>query len=308
MHFDGSTTLDNGLTVGVHVELEGQTSDDQIDQVYAYFSGGWGQVFFGDTSEALAQMCYLSPDGANGIFGSDSPWFNFSNAAAITPGPGGDGYAGTNGTCFGLDDNSTKIVYFSPTFGGFSFAASFAPDGTEDTRNTVSGAGTRFENDPGQFSDIVSVAANYNQDFNGVTFIIGGGGTWSMDREANANNVDDASDYNAYVQVAYAGFTFGGATEWRYNFGAEGQDARIFSTGVSYGIDAWTFGLGWSHGDYEMGVGTDNLDVIALTTGYKLGPGVTLAGVLEFDDYDSDSPVSGSDASFSFGLGTEIDF
>ena len=154
VHFDGSTTLDNGLTVGVHVELEGQTSDDQIDQVYAYFSGGWGQVFFGDTSEALAQMCYLSPDGANGIFGSDSPWFNFSNAAV------GGGYAGTNGTCFGLDDNSTKIVYFSPTFGGFSFAASFAPDGTEDTRNTVSGAGTRFNNNPGQFSEIVSVAAN----------------------------------------------------------------------------------------------------------------------------------------------------
>ena len=302
IHFDGSTTLDNGLTMGVHVELEAQTSADQIDQVYAYFSGGWGQVFFGDTSEALAQMCYLSPDGANGIFGSDSPWFNFSNAAV------GGGYAGTNGTCFGLDDNSTKIVYFSPTFGGFSFAASFAPDGTEDTRNTVSGAGTRFTNNTGEFSDIVSVAANYNQDFNGVTFIIGGGGTWSMDREADLNGVNDASDYNGYVQISYAGFTFGGATEWRYNFGTEGQDARIFSTGVSYGIDAWTFGLGWSHGDYEMGVGTDNLDVFALTAGYKLGPGITLASVIEFDDYDSDSPASASDASFSFGMGTQIDF
>jgi predicted porin len=302
VHFDGSTTLDNGLTVGVHVELEAQTSDDQIDSVYAYFSGGWGQVFFGDTSEALAQMCYLAPDGANGIFGSDSPWFNFSNAAA------GGGYAGTNGTCFGLDDNSTKVVYFSPTFGGFSFAASFTPDGTQDSRSTLSGAGTRFENNPGEFSDNVSIAANFTHDFNDVTFIAGGGGTWNLDREGNNTGADEAEDYNGYLQVSFAGFTIGGATEWRYNFGANGEDRQIYSAGVSYGIDAWTFGLGWSHGDYEMGVGTDNLDVFALTAGYKLGPGITLAAGLEYDDYDSDSPASLSDSSFSFGLGSEIDF
>jgi predicted porin len=302
VHFSGETTLDNGLTIGVALQLEGQTSEDQIDNVYAYFSGGWGEVRFGDTSEAMAELCYLSPDGANGIFGSDSPWFNFSNAAV------GGGYAGTNGTCYGLDDNSTKIVYFSPTFGGFHFAASYAPDGTEDTRNTLSGAGTRFTNNSGEFSEIVSVGATFEHDFNDVSFVIGGGGTWSLDREADPNGVDDASDYNAYVNVSYAGFTFGGATEWRYNFGAEGEDRRVFSTGVSYGIDAWTFGVGWSHGDYEVIDGEDNLDIIALTAGYALGPGITLAAGIEFDDYDSDSTSSTSDASFGFGLGTSIDF
>lgn len=203
---------------------------------------------------------------------------------------------------------TTKIVYFSPTFGGFHFAASYAPDGTEDTRNTVNGAGTRFKNDTGEFSEIISVAATFEHDFNGVYFIMGGGGTWSMDREADLNGVDDASDYNGYVQVSYGGFTFGGATEWRYNFGPEGEDHRIFSAGVSYGIDAWTFGLGWSHGDYELIDGQDNLDVFALTAGYKLGPGITLAAGIEYDDYDSDSASSTSDASLGFGLGTSIDF
>jgi outer membrane protein OmpU len=302
VHFSGETTLDNGLTVGAYLQLEGQTSEDQIDSVYAYFSGGWGELRFGDTSEALAELCYLSPDGNNGIFGADSPWFNFSNAAV------GGGYAGTNGTCFGLDDNSTKIVYFSPTFGGFHFAASYAPDGTEDTRNTLSLAGTRFTNNMGEFSEIVSLAATFEHDFNGVYFVMGGGGTWSLQREADPNGVDDASDYNAYVQVSYGGFTFGGATEWRYNFGSEGEDHRIFSTGISYDIDAWILGLGWSHGDYERIDGTDNLDVFALTAGYKLGPGIMLAGVLEFDDYDSDSTSSASDASFSVGVGTAIEF
>src|SRR5262245_31075141 len=50
--FYGKTTLDNGLTVGAHLELEGEDDDgvsgdggdqgDQIDEAYIYFSGGFG--------------------------------------------------------------------------------------------------------------------------------------------------------------------------------------------------------------------------------------------------------------------------
>src|SRR5215470_16141981 len=80
VYFLGETVLDNGLTVGARVELEGQTqSGDQIDAVYAYFSGGFGELRFGDTGEAMTQLCYLVPS-ASAIFGADSPNFNFSNA------------------------------------------------------------------------------------------------------------------------------------------------------------------------------------------------------------------------------------
>ena len=79
IHFKGETTFDNGLTVGVRVELEGQTSTDQIDSVYAYFDTKWGELRFGDTLESLASLCYTVPS-ASSIFGADSPIFNFSNA------------------------------------------------------------------------------------------------------------------------------------------------------------------------------------------------------------------------------------
>jgi len=85
----------------------------------------------------MAQLCYLVR-ALRPSFGADSPNFNFSNA-------GINGYGATNGTCYGVDDKSTKIVYFSPNFAGFSFAASFTPDGTEDTHNTFNGAGTRLK-------------------------------------------------------------------------------------------------------------------------------------------------------------------
>jgi hypothetical protein len=324
VYFLGETVLDNGLTVGARVELEGQTSGDQIDAVYAYFSGGFGEIRFGDTAEAFAQMCYLVPT-ASGIFGADSPNFNFSNAGVT-------GYAGTNGTCFGLDDKATKIVYFSPYFAGFSFAASFTPDGTEDTRNFVDGFGTRSEEDLGQNSENLGIAASFVHDFNGVNLVVGGGGTWSFDREAS--NVDERADYNAYAQVGFAGFTIGGAMGIRENRGGDGSDDFIYGAGVTYNWDAWTIGLGWTHGRYELaqpgtilaaGPGTtiaatsdvaDDSNVFSLTASYALGPGIQIDGVVEYYDYQADgdeggAPIIAGDRDyegFAFGLGTLISF
>jgi outer membrane protein OmpU len=313
VHFSGETTLDNGLKIGAVIQLEGQTSSDQIDEVYAFFSGGWGEIRFGDDDEALTAMCSITPSAATN-FGPDSPFFNFSNS-------GLGGYGATNGTCYGLDGDSTKIIYFSPNFGGFSFGASFTPDNTQDTRNTTSGAGTRFENNPGQNSENISIAANFNHDFNGITLNLGGGATWSMDKEAAVTG-DEASDYQGYASVSFFGFTVGGATEWRYNFGNDGSDQVVYGAGITYNWDAWTVGAGWTHGDYEVGEAgetflgtaltndaTNNMDVFSLTAAYALGPGITVDGVVEYVDSDTAAQGASNDYSgISFGLGTLISF
>ena len=55
IHFTGETTLDNGLTVGVHHEADidsqynaagGNANGDRFatEESYAYFSGAWGRV------------------------------------------------------------------------------------------------------------------------------------------------------------------------------------------------------------------------------------------------------------------------
>jgi len=317
VHFSGETTLDNGLKVGAVIQLEGQTSGDQIDEVYAFFSGGWGEVRFGDDDEALTAMCSITPS-ASPNFGADSPFFNFSNA-------GLGGYLGTNGTCFGVDGDSTKVIYFSPNFGGFSFAASFTPDNTQDTRNTTGGAGTRFETNTGQNSENLSIAANFNHDFNGVTLNLGGGATWSFDREG-LPAADEVADYQTYASVGFFGFTIGGAAELRQNFASDNGDRLVYGAGVTYNWDAWTVGLGWTHGDYEIfqpgtNIGTtatpviltsdaeQNQDIFALTAAYALGPGITLDGVVEWDTSDTNaSSLTNDYDGISFGIGTLISF
>jgi hypothetical protein len=304
VHFTGEATLDNGLVVGAHVELEGGTSADQIDEVYAYFqSAAFGQLRFGDTPEALSQLCYLVPSAAGEVFGADSPFFSFSNA-------GISGYAGTNATCLGIDDKVTKLVYFTQPFTGFTFALSFAPDDTQDTRNTVDGAGTRFRNDLGQSSENLSVAANYERQLGSVNVVVGAGATWSFDREGTFPffdldgdqlpdpgeppcdaEVDERESYRGHLVLEYEGFTLGAAAAYRLNSNAcfDGAYGLVYGAGGTYAGDAWSIGLGWTRGEYDIGLGSDadKHDIVALTARYELAPGIEIDAVVEYSRYDS---------------------
>src|SRR5262245_7935158 len=308
--FTGETTLDNGLVVGAYVELRGQTQGDQIRKVYGYFSGDWGKIQFGDQDGALAAVCYTVPS-ASSIFTADSPsvyGFNFSNAGVA-------GYGATNGTCYGVDSYSTQVVYFSPDFSGFNFAFSFTPDQTEDTRNTTAGAGTRFENNAGQNSENLSLAAWFTHDFNGVGLTVGGAQTFSFDKEPNINNTEEARDSNAYLQLKFGNFLVGGAMEYRQNFGDDGADQLVYGAGATYSIDPWTFGLAWTRGDYQRAVGANGVgpfnavhDDIALTVSYAVWSGISLDGVIEYSDYRSDDALGPDYRGIGIGIGTAIAF
>src|ERR1035437_6693406 len=70
IHFTGETTLDNGLTVGVHHEadldsdFQGGTDFFKTEESYAYFSGAWGRVNFGkeDGANYLLEVAAPSAD------------------------------------------------------------------------------------------------------------------------------------------------------------------------------------------------------------------------------------------------------
>src|SRR5437868_1659871 len=72
IYFLGKTTLDNGLTVGARVELEGEQSTDQIDAAYIYFQGGFGETRIGSLKGAMSQLC-VSPVGGTANFGAFMP-------------------------------------------------------------------------------------------------------------------------------------------------------------------------------------------------------------------------------------------
>lgn len=291
VYFTGAVTLDNGLTIGVQLQLEGMQSGDQIDEVYAFFEADqWGQIRFGDTSEALGQMCYLVPVAGN-VFGVDSPYFEFNNS-------GSAGFANTNSSCLGLDGNATKIVYFSPTFGGFSFALSWAPDTAgEDTYSGFSGAngpgGTSFNNNLGQVKDSISLALTFSHDFEDFSLLLGGAATHANWENPAAGQDSDVEHYNAYAQVSFGGWLVGGSFGYISNFNSSSPteaDMWVAGAGITYSWDAWTAGLAYSHGHYEINSASDDdsLDIIQAQLTYALADGISIDGMVGYIDYEDD--------------------
>ncbi|HWA43147.1 MAG TPA: porin [Hypericibacter adhaerens] len=313
VYFQGETTLDNGLTVGATIQLEGLQSEDQIDEVWAYFKGGWGQLRFGDDDDATEQLQYIIPSASN-IFGVDTPFFEFGN----DHGGFTNGFFQTNSTLASMSGDATKVIYFSPTFYGFSFAVSFAPDRRgEDSYSYWSGpGGTTFSNNTGQIQNDVAGAVNWDHDFNGVGVAFGIGGAWAQWEVKGTpafGNVEDTWTFDGHLDVTYGGFTIGTSGLYRVNWqSASGADYFVAGVGATYNWDAWTAGLAWSHGNYEYagsGGSSDKLDIVQFTGRYDLSPGISLDGMLGYNGLNAGGDTGhNSYRAWEAGVGFYIGF
>jgi outer membrane protein OmpU len=292
VHFRAIQTLDNGIAVGGRVELEGRTEDDQIDERWMFFRGGFGELRVGDEDDARKLKSYTAPDPTGFIFGVNSPTFTFNNGA---PGQ----FSSTNTTVPNLENDSAKLIYFTPSFGGFQLAVSYAPDGNQDR----GGAGTASTSD-GSISNAISVGADYSGEFGGFT--IGAGGGYSM-----GNDNDDDADPTVWavgLNLGFAGFTVGGSVAFA-DADVDDGESTVYDVGVTYTLDAVTVGLGWSHGEYDDGGdGGDELDHYQLGLGYALGPGVTLAAMVGMFDYEDGGAADNDNSGWQAGLGAGLNF
>jgi len=314
VHFRAVQTLDNGLIVGGRVELEGGTNNgaanvdsgssgnDQIDERWMYFRGGFGEIRVGDEDDARKLKAYTAPDPTGFIFGVNSPTFTFNN---LQPGE----VTSSNTTIPNLENDSAKIIYFTPSFAGFQLAVSYAPDSTQDR----SSFGTGGTNEPGQLSNSWSVGADYSGEFSGFT--IGAGGGYSKGY-GETSGAGDPSIWAVGLNVGFGGFTVGGSVAFTDTDDANGDDRTVYDVGVTYNIDAVTVGLGWSHGDYDNGNtvagatigGSDTFDIYELGVGYALGPGVTLAAMVGYFNYDGDNAGSQSNTGYQAAVGAGLNF
>jgi outer membrane protein OmpU len=318
VHFRALQTLDNGIEVGGRVELEGATHNgndpvesgsagsDQIDERWLFFRGGFGELRAGDEDDARKLKSYTAPDPTGFIFGVNSPTFTFNNLA-----PAGQAVS-TNTTIPSLENDSAKVIYFTPSFGGFQLAVSYAPDATQD-RSSFGTGGTQDG-----LSNAWSAGADYTGEFGGFTIGLGGGYTMASTEVGSA----DPTAWAVGLNLGFAGFTVGGSVAFTDSDtdGVPGvEEGTVYDVGVTYTIDAVTVGLAWSHGEYEHAedndadgvaedVSDDELDHYQLGVGYALGPGVTLAAMVGLFDYDDGGPNENDNEGWQAGIGTGFNF
>jgi hypothetical protein len=309
IHFNGSATLDNGVTVGAHIEVEAEDAADQVDKSWVYWSGDFGKVELGSQDGALHKYCLLPP-GAT------------PNFSAFTPNVwGSNDPIRSNATCYDTEGNSQKIVYTTPSFGGFQLHASYTPSNNAESYGQagVNSAGTPSDPD-GTAHHSFSIYGTYNYAGNGWGLDWGGGGSWQGRFNQTESANDGPSDrYQTAANLTIGGFSVGSVFEY-FDTGGTDNAAWVAGGGASYGEGAWKIGMQASHGTYE-GVGLGfvadpggrrTLNQVILTGLYQVGPGVTLDAEAGYTWYhDSGSAATDSTNRYhalSFALGSAFDF
>ncbi|HEY3147675.1 MAG TPA: porin [Dongiaceae bacterium] len=325
VHFKGETTLDNGLTVGAHIELKGETNSDQIDETWIYFSGGFGELKLGSTNDALVGTCLLPPGGTA----------NFSAFSPHMWGANNDVFAAnfpaltSNAVCISADDreDAQKIIYISPIFGGFQLTLSYTPNGGDENHNGVSSGFIQVGgphvgmpvNEDGESRHNFSTYATYQYVGKGWGLTAGGGGSFEGHVEQGPGpDRREQQFYQAGLNLTVGAFAVGGVFEY-YNdllsFKGSDTDAWVAGGGVAYSVDVWVFGAQYSHQRSETGgSGGDadfTMDRAVLTANYALGPAINVDGEIAYTwlDTDPESPdgVDDYDA-LEIGVGTAITF
>jgi outer membrane protein OmpU len=285
--FKGETKLNNGLIFGFRVELEawsqtaasGTATHDQIDETWGYVKGSFGEIRFGEEDDVRKLKAYSPYIG--GLLGTDSPDAVYA--------------LGTGTTYPNLDNDAPKLIYFSPTFGGFSFGVSYAPDQTHGSRsfagqgkNDCDGTQSRGCN-----GNDWSVAADYRGKFGDATIGLDGGYSGSQN-EIAANKDLSAYRGDAFIQVA--GWEVGGNYSKARNANGNNLDTTVYGAGVLYSFAGtpWQVGLIAQRQKKETSAtNTQRLTHWVVGAAYNMGGGVQLLGSVNYQKRNN--PAGGAD-------------
>jgi predicted porin len=299
IYFQGKTTLDNGVQVGVTVQLEGETSGDQIDESYVWFEGFFGRVEIGSEDGAAEQMWYGVPTPIDG-HGVNSP--TLFHAAS------GGNTVGTSTTFVNFSADRDKVIYFTPRWGGFQLGISYTPDRTEEL-----GFGLRPDNNGGQQSEIIEAAANWVGSFSGVDIAVYAGYGSTELEAATATATEDLEGWGFGGEFGYMGFTLGGSYRQVDNaLALPDTDRHDWNIGLAYETGPWTIAGAYGHGEVEAGTGApgeDEIDQYEVGVTYGLGPGISLVGGVQYVEFQDNLGAAGSENDALIGLfGTRLSF
>lgn len=294
--FSGSSKLDNGITYGVNIQLEGETSADQIDESYIYVQGGFGRVSVGSDDPASDSLSVSAPQIIQGVGLGDSDLV-FSALPNSSSNPN---------VIAGLSSDSDKVTYISPRIAGLQLGGSYTPDNTEEL-----GGALRSQITAGQQSELVEVGANYERGIGNVDLAL----SFSYargDLEVPAAGMDDQEQWGAGFSVSFSGFTIGGAylADDQGTSGAN-TDRFDYHIGATYETGPWLVGVEYAHAEVEegAGLGEDETDGFQVGGAYTLGPGVMLTGGLTWWDADDNLNAAASEnESVEVIFGTLISF
>ncbi len=317
--FTGSYKYDNQVTIGVDVQLEANTSGDQIDESYLWISTeGLGKVIIGDENNAAYLMQVTAPTG--GLSHNQGVLTSLPNQGFVIA-PQGFAFDDTTmgGTLLRFDDNdSGKFTYISPRFAGFQIGASYWPNFEAGGDNNNSIQRVAGATGPGTTGNIngAALGINYKEKFGDVGIEASLGGMYGDTPPVAGSN--DLYAGSAGLLVSFAGFEVGGSyTQAQGDRSATQQyDGYSFDVGVAYTTGPYKVGLAYQRGKNEGNPDNSSeqhADYLILSGTYTMGPGVRIIAGLYAADLDGEDGAAAANQVKEFsaiggGAGITISF
>lgn len=306
VYFTGSTTLDNGLTVSTHMQLEMDGSANSHKHAITTAGGattaksaasgsrGTDQSYLTVSSDAMGAFIVGATTGAADRMSIGAPSLGPVSFGG-TPDDWDDGFA-FKAMQTGYDDDATvKGVYLSPDFGGIQLGMSYTIGqgfgGASNGRNVTHG----------QSGDAFDAAVAYSGEMSGAN--VGVSGTYQMLNSSIGGGQQTSTGVG--VEIGMNGVTVGGS----YVSQDDGRDATntndgsAYDLGVAYETGAVSVAATYSHGSIT---GTAKDSMWALGAGYDLGAGVAL--VAEYYSAKSTDSASATLKTSGVIAGIEIGF
>ena len=271
VYFTGSVKLDNGITLGVNVQLESDVqtaAGTVIDESYMSIAHDtFGTLVLGSTDGAGSNLNVQAPwAGAANPYTGDMPSWVVDPGTVIADGMStGENAGGSN------DDNLIK--WTSPSLAGFRVGVSYASSQTDSADQPVVTAVDQYETGLQYSGKIGEVGLRVS------------GIYWST------QGATDATQYDGWAlgtDFVFGEFTVGGG----YGEMNQNGDVALTAATRSAATETWNIGGKWTSGPTTVALTYGNQKAGAtgndpdddthtrwlLGANYILGPGVTLVG------------------------------
>ena len=305
----GSTTLDNGMTVGLTAKIDVASAEDPgslaVDERFITIGGAFGRLQLGSVESARQQTTTFAPSAA-GMMGINTPYFHFA-PAYITRYNDGIG-----------NEDALRLVYFTPSMNGFSLGVSYAPDDAGRGQYGGSGSGDfgkPAEDEDGEYKNHIGVGATFSQGFAGGSVSLSAGYE-AYDAEvpsgmscATVGRTNcDPETVQFGLSISFGDYSFGGG--WQGSDTSDTTENSVMDLGVGWGSGPMRLAAMYGQASEEvMGGGDKETTRYGVNGSYALGAGVDVQAQLDFGEYDSGAMDPTKDFDWvQFMIGTSVSF
>lgn len=267
VHFNASTTLDNGIKIKARIEIEGEQSGDQADETWIRMSGSFGEFRIGAADVPVDTMT-MGYAGNSASVGANHR-FHTGNVLT-TPGT----VSITNNTSSAIAGDAAGLSYYTPRVSGFQLGVSYTPDNTEDSQAR--------QNTNVDISHVKGIAANYVTKMDGTSIVIAGGYNegknptvdqddpeeWVVSGQVKAGPFQVQASYHEIDEISTIST---GATA------TAGQETVELGARYTMGKNAFSIILIDAEAVADTGNAADGDEMTTIALAYKrtLGPGVS---------------------------------